>query len=168
MGIFGKFFKKKETAQKIIRKEKMLRCKVCGHTQRNGDWEKAMDAQAKRMGMTGFVNIGAEPQCLKCSSRELIDPSRPSPTLEEPKFVTDAAEEIVRIMAPYFKSGVALGTDADERLKAIGKSLYDQGGDKAMTQAFKKARNLAHRQLGYGGTNRYLEMTWSGIGIWRG
>lgn len=159
MGIFDKLFKKKED---------MLRCKVCGNTQRKGDWEKAMDAQAKRMGMRGFVNIGAEPQCLKCGSRELIDLSRPVPTEEEPKFVTDAAEEIVRIMEPYFKSGKALGTEADERLKAIGKSLFEKGGDKAMMQAFKKARNLAHRRFRYTGTNRYLEMTWSGIGVWRG
>lgn len=57
MGIFGKLFKKKETAQETFKKEEMLRCKVCGHTQGKGDWEKAMDAQAKRMGMRGFVNM---------------------------------------------------------------------------------------------------------------
>ena len=161
-------FWKKIIGAKQNEKKGMLRCKVCGHTQRNGDWEKAMDAQAKAMGARGFVNIGAEPQCLKCGARELIDLSRPVSIEEEPEFVTEAAEEIVGIMEPYFRDGRELGAEADERLKAIGKSLYDRGGDKAMLQAFKKARNLAHRRFGYTGTNRYLEMTWDGIGEWRG
>ena len=167
MGIFGKFLKKRDDMS-LKKKEIMLRCEVCGHTQHKGDWEEAMDAQAKRMGARGFVNLGAEPQCLKCGSRELTDLSRVVPTEEEPKFITDAAEEIVSIMEPYFRNGVSLGTGADEQLVAIGKSLYEKGGHDAMMQAFKKARNLAHRRFGYTGTNRYLESTWSGIGAWMG
>jgi hypothetical protein len=159
---------KRQEPTPMKRKETMLRCEVCGHTQYEGDWEKAMDAQAKRMGAGGFINIGAEPQCLNCGSRELTDLSRVVPPKEEPQFIADAAEEIVSIMEPYFRRGVSLGTGVDERLVAIGESLYEKGGDDAMMQAFKKARNLAHRRYGYTGTNRYLEMTWDGIGMWRG
>jgi hypothetical protein len=98
----------------------------------------------------------------------LLDLSLPTPTVEEPIFVIEAAEEIFRIMTPYYKSRMSLGKDADEHLIAIGKSLYEQGGDAAMKQAFKKVSNLSHRRLGYLGNHRYLEMTWHGIGDWWG
>ena len=151
-------------------KKAKLRCQVCGHIQRRGDWEKAMDAQAKAMGARGFIGLGAEPQCLKCGSRELRDISRPvSAEEEEPQFITDAAEEIVHIMEPYFTTdrGV-LEKEAGKHLVAIGKSLYDKGGHAAMLAAFKKVRDLAHRRFGYTGSNRSLEMFWDGIGEWRG
>ena len=164
MGFRQKLFGAKQDENKA-----KLRCQVCGHIQHKGDWEKAMDVQAKAMGARGFVNLGAEPQCLKCGSRELRDLSRPvSAEEEEPKFITDAAEEIVRIMEPYFRDTGLLGKEAEKRLVAIGQSLYDKGGHAAMLAAFKKTRNLAHRRFGYTGSNRSLEMFWDGIGQWRG
>lgn len=167
MTFLEKFFGSKTAKEKKERPK--LRCEVCGNIQLDGDWEKAMDAQAKATGSRGFINIGAEPQCLKCGSRELRNLSRPvSIKEEEPKFITDAAKEIVRIMEPYFKDNADLGKGTEERLVAIGKSLYDKGGHAAMLAAFKKACNLAHRRFAYTGSNRHLEMIWDGIGEWRG
>jgi len=164
----GKFFGSKTAKEKKERPK--LRCEVCGNIQLYGDWEKAMDAQAKAMGSRGFVNIGAEPQCFKCGSGELRNLSHHVSIKErEPKFITDAAKEIVRIMEPYFKDNADLGKGTEERLVAIGKSLYDKGGHAAMLAAFKKARNLcAHRHFAYTGSNRHLEMIWDGIVEWRG
>lgn len=46
--------------------KEQLRCKDCGFVQAEGAWEDAMDRQSKAMGGGGFVNINAEPQCLRC------------------------------------------------------------------------------------------------------
>jgi hypothetical protein len=48
-----------------------LRCKSCGHVQEKGDWEAAMDRQAKAMGSAGFHNISARPQCISCGGTSL-------------------------------------------------------------------------------------------------
>lgn len=48
-----------------------LKCRNCGHVQKEGDWEDAMDRRAKEMGSGGFVNINARPQCLGCGSTNL-------------------------------------------------------------------------------------------------
>ena len=49
----------------------MLRCRNCGHLQKDGDWEDMMDRRVKAMGSRGFRNISASPQCLKCGSTDL-------------------------------------------------------------------------------------------------
>jgi len=145
---------------------------MCGHIQRKGDWEKAMDAQAKAMGSRGFVTIGnVEAQCLSCGSRELKDPSHPiSAENEGSEFITAAAEEIVHIMEPYFQDpyGGIINSEGKERLRTIGKSLYDNGGHEAMLAGFKSTRNIAHRRFGYTGSNSTLEYIWDGIGSWMG
>ena len=120
------------------------------------------------MGGSGFYNLGAAPQCVKCGSRELTDLSSPKPSLEEPKYITDAAEKIVKIMEPYFKKGTDLGSNADKSLKTIGKKLDEKGGITAMRQAFMLSLSIAHRRFGYTGGNRYLEIVWNRIGDWQG
>lgn len=58
-------------------KEPELRCGMCGHVQREGEWEEAMTAQARAMGAQRFVNLSARPQCLACGSTLLSDASQP-------------------------------------------------------------------------------------------
>jgi hypothetical protein len=55
----------------LMFKKSKFRCKSCGHIQEEGDWEDAMNRQAKAMGSKGFVNISAEPQCLNCGVTQL-------------------------------------------------------------------------------------------------
>ena len=62
MGLLGKLFD---------RGKAKLKCRNCGHVQREGDWEDAMDRQAKGMGQAGFVNINARPECVRCGGRDL-------------------------------------------------------------------------------------------------
>lgn len=62
MGIFGKLFGGGKPK---------LKCRSCGHVQREGDWDDAMDRQAKAAGSGGFVNINARPQCLRCGRTDL-------------------------------------------------------------------------------------------------
>ena len=54
-----------------------LRCRNCGHLQDKGDWEAEMETRARASGARGFVNLSASPQCLKCTSSDLVDVSQP-------------------------------------------------------------------------------------------
>lgn len=47
---------------------KKVRCPKCGNMQREGDWEREMDKRSKAQGFSGFVNLSAPPQCLKCEA----------------------------------------------------------------------------------------------------
>ncbi len=58
------------------KKPKKLKCGACGHVQRRGDWEKAMNVRVKAMGSRGFINFGVPPHCLSCDSTDLRDPSK--------------------------------------------------------------------------------------------
>jgi len=155
-----------------------MRCTLCGHLQTEGEWERAMDAQARARGSEGFVNLGARPQCLKCGSRELTNVSRARPNTardltdadaERRKHAIDrAANEIVGIMEPYFRTGTWEIGAGHQKLERIGRELNAVGGRWAMRKAYDKAQDLAHRRFGYAGSLRLLEMDWNGIGEWMG
>jgi hypothetical protein len=87
----------------------LLRCNNCGATQRKGDWEKAMDARAKAMGSRGFVNLSASPQCLNCSSTDLVDAASPKPP---PKAFPKEAEELTTQMMTAAREWEAAHTEA--------------------------------------------------------
>ena len=78
----------------------MLRGKACGNVQHKGDWENAMNAQAKRMGVIVDRFGPVEEQCLKCGSCELMDTSSTVEIEDMPTYIDSAAEEITRIMEP--------------------------------------------------------------------
>ena len=147
-----------------------LRCQACGNSQRKGDWESAMNTQAKAVGARGFVNLGAEPQCLKCGSRELSDLSRPVVTeKEKPKIIKDAVAELVRLCTEVntnykrlrYKEAEEAQETLEVRIREIGQAAYDQGGEELMLKVHRSVAN----QCEYG---RYLEGAWGGIGRWLG
>ncbi len=113
-----------------------LRCRSCGHVQKDRAWEKEMDRIAKAMGQRGFVNLGARPQCLSCGSTDLQDTSKPVDDAEEREreYIRQLPERqrLVELMLEWDRVGENKRTG--NKIKKVGQSLADQGGQALMYQ----------------------------------
>lgn len=143
MGFFSGLFRNK------------LKCDACGHTQGAGDWEKAMDAQAKATGSKGFVNLSASPQCLGCGSTDLRDPSkRPSEPEPDPR-IRQWCQELRTASDRYYAGQQGPG---EAKMKEMGHTINKQGGEELMAQVYWAIR---HPQ-----TQGNVNGCWDGIGTW--
>ena len=110
-----------------------LRCGNCGNIQGEGAWEKEMDQRARAMGSSGFVNLSAPEQCLKCGSTDLTDASAPKQQSEEPsKEVSDFAAEFARLSRTWERAhtreqaSVSLSSDAFRNVLSETRPIKEQ------------------------------------------
>ena len=131
---------KPETGKHIAR----YKCRSCGALQKDGAWEAAMDAQAKAMGLRGWHNISAKPECVKCGSLRLIDlqkaVSAESDGIDECKL--PEREELIALCKQFTIEHRRYCTDNGQgsseasrnmhhirsKIKAIGERVGDEGG----------------------------------------
>jgi hypothetical protein len=73
--------------------KRLLICQACGHAQYPGDWEDAMDARSRAMGMKGFTNIKAPAECLKCGLTDLKKESEEACRIRQDAEAKRVAEE---------------------------------------------------------------------------
>jgi hypothetical protein len=133
----------------------VLKCGACGHTQGKGDWEKAMDSQAKARGATGFVNLSASPQCLACGSTDLHDPSERRTEPEPDSRIMQWCQDL-RAASDRFYAGQQ--ANAEARMKDIGRTINSVGGEQLMAQVYWAIKHPP--------TQRNVNGCWSGIGTW--
>jgi hypothetical protein len=124
----------------------LLRCNNCGAHQREGDWEKAMDARARAMGSSRFVNLSAPEECLKCGSTDLVDSSLPKPRSEEPsKDISDLAARFSRASREWAdahsreQGGVSLSSDEFRRLMSSTRPVKERA-EKEIQKLITEAR----------------------------
>jgi len=143
MGIFSGLFKKK------------LKCGACGHVQGEGDWEKAMDAQAKASGRGGFINLSASPQCLSCGSTDLRDPSERRTEPKPDPRVKQWCQELRAASDRYYAGQQNAGK---AKMQEIGRAINAQGGEELMAEVYWALKHPP--------TQRNVNGCWDGIGPW--
>ena len=146
---------------KAMKQRQRYKCNSCGSIQLDGAWETVMDTQAKAMGAKGFVNIGADPQCLNCGSLDLIDLWNPS--IEKPRIEVKNEQRMVntlsRLCQAYMRNDRSSIEELEPIAREIGVELNRVGGINEMRRVFKKLNRMPG--------SRTLEMHWGGIGEWR-
>lgn len=126
---------------------KTVTCPNCGQVQREGDWEREMDHRTKAQGMTGFVNLSAPPQCLKCCSTIPASGSAPKRVAETPSQgppdiaarFSDAARQWAEAHARA-QSAVSMSSD-DFRAVSSSTQIVKDAAEKEIGRLIGEARS---------------------------